>query len=112
MLGADVGGWSTATVSIRAVFGVERLQVVDTLADADGADGQPEALGNGRKNAASRRAVKLGDDEARHARDFLEGLDLRQRVLPRRSVEHEYHAVRRAFFELLQDADDLGELRH
>src|SRR4029079_19810304 len=90
----------------------ERLEIVDTLSDADGIDGNSVSLGDDVKSAAPRGAVELGDDEAGHARDLLEHLDLGERILPRGGVEHEQHAVRCGLVELFQNAHDLGELRH
>ena len=58
--------------------------------------GKVKALGDGDQNAAARRAVELGHDQAGHAGDLLEDLHLVQRVLTRGGVEHEQHAVRRA----------------
>src|SRR5581483_1785869 len=77
----------------REVVRVERLEIVDPFADANGVDRQFEAFGDGDQNPAARRAVELGDDEAGDARDLLEDLDLIERVLTRGGVEHEDHAV-------------------
>src|SRR4249920_3338533 len=46
------------------LLGIESLQVVDALADPDGIHRQTEAFGDSDENAAARRAVQLGDDEA------------------------------------------------
>src|SRR5262245_1978611 len=96
----------------REVLRAERLEIVDAFADADGVDGNLKALSDGDQDAAPRRAVELGDDEAGDACDFLEDLDLRKRILTRGGVEHEDDAVRRGLVDLLQDANDLGELGH
>ena len=40
------------------------LQIVHPFADADEMDGQAEALGQRDQNAALRRAVELGHDQA------------------------------------------------
>src|SRR5579885_1258897 len=77
----------------REVVRVERLEIVDPLADADGVDRQFEALGDGHQNAAARRSVELGHDEAGDARDLLEDFHLIERILARGCVEHEDHAV-------------------
>src|SRR5512135_1737797 len=79
----------------RKVIGVERLEILETLADADGVDGKLEALGDRDKDAAPRGTVELGHDEARDASDFLEDLHLIESILPGRGVEHEDDAVRR-----------------
>src|SRR5262245_53197617 len=96
----------------REVLRAERLEIVDAFADADGVDRNLKALGDGNQDAGSRRAVELGDDEAGDTRDLLEDLDLRERILTRGGVEHEDDAVRRGLVDLLQDANDLGELGH
>src|SRR5262245_61083526 len=96
----------------REVLRAERLEIVDAFADADGVDGNLKALSDGDQDAAPRRAVELGDDEAGDARDLLEDLDLRERILARGGIEHEDDAVRRGVVDLLQDANDLGELGH
>src|SRR5262245_13730778 len=98
--------------SPREVLRDERLEIVDAFADADGIDRNLEALSDGDQDTAPRRAVELGDDEVGDARDLLEDLDLRERILPRGGVEHENDAVRRGLVDLLQDANDLGELGH
>src|SRR6478736_843102 len=98
--------------SPREVLRVERLEVVEALADADGNYGKLKAFGDRDQDAAPRRAVELGHDQAGHAGDLLEDLHLVQRVLTRRRVEHEQDAVRRAVVDLLQHAHDLGELGH
>src|SRR5215471_15084089 len=76
----------------REIVRVERLEVIDALADADGIDGQFEALGDRDQDAAARRAVELGHDEARHSGDLPENLDLVERVLAGRGIEHENDA--------------------
>src|SRR3990170_3233281 len=96
----------------REVLRIERLEIIETFADADGVDGKLEALGDGHKDAAARRAVELGHHDPGDARDLLEDLDLIERVLPGGGVEHEDDAVRRSRVELLQHPNDLGELGH
>src|SRR5262245_61111131 len=54
----------------REVLRAERLEVIDAFADADGVDGNVEALGDGDQDAAPCRAVELGDDEAGDAGDL------------------------------------------
>src|SRR5581483_8000467 len=70
----------------REVVRVERLEILDPFADADGVDRQFEALGDGDQDAAARRAVELGHDEAGNAGDLLEDFDLIERVLARGGV--------------------------
>src|SRR3990170_4440232 len=94
----------------REVLRIERLEIVETF--ADGVDGKLEALGDGHKDAAARRAVELGHHDPGDARDLLEDLDLIERVLPGGGVEHEDDTVRRSRVELLQHPHDLGELGH
>ena len=53
-------------------------------------------LGDGADHAALGRAVELGEDQAGEAERVVEGLHLRERVLPGVRVEHEQHLVRRA----------------
>ena len=57
--------------------------------------GRPILRGDRHQDAAARGAVELGHDEAGDARDLAEHLDLRQRVLADRGVEHQQHRVRR-----------------
>src|SRR4029077_8168656 len=73
------------------ILGVEGLQIVDAFADADAANRQAEALGDGRENAAARGAVELGHHQVRHPCDLLKDLHLVQRILPGGGVEHEHH---------------------
>src|SRR5262245_45330100 len=87
----------------REVLRAERPEIVHAFADADGVDGNLKALSDGDQDAAPRRAVELGDDEAGDACDFLEDLDLCKRILTRGGVEHEDDAVRRGLVDLLQD---------
>src|SRR5262245_7043685 len=94
------------------VLRIERLEVVEALADAHRVDGELKALRDGDQDAAPCRAVELGHDEAGHARDLLEDLHLIDRVLPGGGVEHEHDAMRSALIELFQHAHNLGELGH
>ena len=94
------------------ILGREGREIVDALADADEMHRQREFPRDGHENAAARGAVELGHGEAGDARDFVEYLDLRERVLPDGRVEHEQHRVRRGRVELLHHAHDLFELLH
>ena len=80
----------------RNLVRIERAQVVDPLADADRVDRQAVFLGRRDQHAAARGAVELGHDQAGDAGDFLEHLDLAERVLAGGRVEHEHDVVRRA----------------
>ena len=73
----------------------KRRQIVDALADADEVHRNLEFRRQRDQDAAARGAVELGHDEAGDAGDFLENLDLRQRVLPDGGVEHQQHRMRR-----------------
>ena len=94
------------------LVGVERAQVADALADADRVDRQAEFLRRRDQHAAARGAVQLGHHQPGDAGDLLEHLDLVERVLPRRRVEHEHHVVRRGRVDPPEHAADLGELVH
>ncbi len=74
--------------------------------------GKTELGGDGDENAAARRAIELGHDEARHAGALAEDIDLIDGVLAGRGIEHEHDIVRGRGVDLLQDADDLLELGH
>ena len=90
----------------------ERFEIVDAFADADEMHGQREFLCDRDQNAAARGAVELGHDEAGDAGDAAENLDLAERVLADRRVEHEQHGVRRFRLDLLHDADHFFEFAH
>ena len=98
-----------ASAKSRAAKGFE---VVDALADADEMHRQGEFVGDRDQNAAARGAVELGHHEAGDARGAAEDLDLAQRVLPDRGVEHEQHGVRRLGIDLPHHPDDLFEFAH
>ena len=96
----------------REVLRVERREVIDLLADANGVDRQAELVGECDEDAALRGAVELGHDEARDVRKIAEGLDLGERVLARGGVEDEEGVVRCLGVLLADHADDLGEFFH
>ena len=73
---------------------------------------QGEFVGDRHQDAAARRAVELGHHEAGDARDAAEDLDLAQRILPDRGVEHEQHRMRRLGVDLPHHPDDLFQLAH
>src|SRR3989304_2612320 len=64
----------------REVLRIERLEIIETFADADGVDGKLEPLGDGHKDAPARRAVELGHHDPGDARDLLEDLALIERA--------------------------------
>ena len=100
---------TTAREKSRAVKGRE---IVDALADADEMHRQLEALGQHHQDAAARGAVELGHDQAGHAGDLAEDLDLAERVLPDRGVEHQQHGMRRGRLDLADHAHHLFQLAH
>src|SRR4051812_20699632 len=73
--------------------GVERLEVVDRLADADELDREVDRLADGDDDAPLRGAVELGEDDARAADRLGEHLGLADRVLAVVGVEHEQGLV-------------------
>ena len=91
---------------------IERAQIVDPFADADGVDRQAELLGGGDQHPAARGAVQLGHDQTGHPGQIAENLDLRQPILPGGGVEHEQDVVRRFGVEAAEHAADLGKLFH
>src|SRR5262245_36559272 len=62
-------------------FGVEFLQVLGTLAEADVADGDFELVANGEDDAALGGSVELREDDPGEVDRILEHLRLRERVL-------------------------------
>jgi hypothetical protein len=71
-----------------------------------------EFRGDGDKNTAARSAVELGHCQPGDTDSFLENLDLRQRILADRGIEHEEHGVRRLRVDLFGDTDDLVQFFH
>ena len=82
------------------------------LADADRMNGKFEALGDRDENAAARRSVELGHDDAGDPGDLGEGLGLRNGILAGRRIEHQQNGMRGGRILLLQHADDLVEFGH
>ena len=72
----------------------ERREIVDAFADADEVHRQFEFLGQRHQDAAARGAVELRHHEARDASGTMKCLDLRQRILSHRGIEHQQHGVR------------------
>src|SRR5581483_11173646 len=73
---------------------------------------QAELRRDGDQDSAARGAVELGHDQARDARDLLENLDLRQRILSHGGVEHEEHRMRRGGVHFLYHPHDFFQLVH
>src|SRR5882757_8251293 len=80
---------------LREIPRGERREVVDALADADEMHRQFVLFRQRHQDAAARGAVELGHDQAGHARCTMKRLDLRQRVLSHRGIEHQQHSMRR-----------------
>ena len=70
------------------------------LADADIMHRQGELVGQRHEDAAARGSIKLRHDKAGHAGGLAEDLDLRERVLAHRCIEHEQNGMRGAFVQL------------
>ena len=98
--------------SLRELFGVERLQIIRLLAEADEFDGQAEFLLDRHHHAAFARAVELGHDEAGERDGFVEFARLVQRIHAGAAVEYEQDFVRRAGQLLPDDAVELVQLLH
>src|SRR4051794_20925149 len=94
------------------IVGVERAQVLERLADADELDRDAELTGDGQRDAALGRAVELREDDAVDRDRLGEELGLPQAVLARGRVDAQEGLVRGVGHLLLDDAADLGQLRH
>src|SRR6266403_381896 len=90
----------------------EGCEIVDALADADEVHREFVLLGQRNQDAAARGAVEFCHHQPRDARCTMKRLDLRQRVLSHRGIEHQQHRVRRRCIDLLDDAHDLFKLVH
>src|SRR3954451_12098943 len=77
------------------VVSVERAQVLERLADADQLHGDAELARDGERDAALRRAVELGQDDAVDRHGLGEELRLAQAVLTGRGVDGEQRLVGR-----------------
>lgn len=97
---------------LRELFGVEGLQVVRLLAEADEFDGQAEFLLDRHHHAAFARTVELGHDEAGERHGLVEFARLVQRVHAGAAVEHEQDFVRRPGQLLADDAMELEQFLH
>src|SRR6516162_9685305 len=75
------------------VAGGKRRQILEPFADTDIVDRHPELRRDGDQDAAACGAIELGHGKAGDADRLLEDLDLRQRILPNSSVEHQKNGV-------------------
>src|SRR5882724_2295506 len=73
---------------LRKIARGERREIVDAFADADEVHRQFEFLRQRHQNAAARGAVEFGHHQPRHPCRTMKRLDLRQRILSHRGVEH------------------------
>src|SRR5207247_2364012 len=80
----------------------ERAQVVDVFAYADEQKRNGPLPRDRANHPALGGAIELGDDEAGEAERVVEGLDLRERVLPGVGVEHAGHGPPRVTCRLQQ----------
>src|SRR5690606_13244571 len=92
--------------------GVERLQVLDALADPDQLDRGVRGLGHRHQHAAAGGAVQLGHHQARDIGGAAEDLFLLQRIAADGGVQHQKGFVRRLRIDLLQHPHDLEQLVH
>ena len=102
----------SADQRLREFARLEGLQVFQLLAHADEVNGDGFFARDGAQHAALGGAVELGHDQAGELRRLVEGLDLRQRVLPGVAVDHQQHLVRGGDVGLGHHAADLGQLLH
>src|ERR1700747_2271812 len=96
----------------REILRRERCKVVDTFAHADEMHRQAVFRRNGNQDAAARGAVELGHDKPGDAGDVAKDLDLGERILPDRCVEHQQNGMRHCGVDLLHHAHDLLQLVH
>src|SRR6185295_884248 len=87
----------------------ERREIVDALADADEVHRQFEFLRQRHQNAAARGTVEFRHHEARDASGTMKCLDLRQRILSHRGIDHQQHRMRGGRIDLLDDANHFFE---
>ena len=97
---------------LREIARGERREVVDPLADTDEMHRQSVFFRQRHQNAAPRGSVELGHHEASDPCRTMKRLDLRQRILSHRGIQHQQHRMRRRGVDLLDDANHLFELVH
>ena len=95
----------------RKVVRIEVLQVVHTLAHADLQHRKLKLVAHGKRDAALRRAVELGDDDAVKRKRIVELARLLQAVLAGRRIDDE-HGLDRQLRALAHDVHDFLELAH
>src|SRR5438067_5040581 len=88
------------------LVGAEGLQVLQFFAHADEVDRHRTGACDRGQDAAFRRAVQLGDDQAGQLQSIVEGLDLGQCVLAGVAVDDQQDFVRRAIHALADHALD------
>src|SRR5579862_6983673 len=72
---------------------IEYPEVLGLLAHADEADGDLQALRDGKDHAAFRRPIEFRDHESGYAQSLVELLRLRDRILADGAVEHQKQFV-------------------
>ena len=95
----------------REVVRIEVLQVVHALAHADLQHRKLKLVAHGKRDAALRRAVELGDDDAVKRKRIVELARLLQAVLAGRRIDDE-HGIDRQLRALAHDVHDFLELAH
>src|ERR1700722_8322616 len=84
----------------------ERREIVDALADTDETHRQFVFFSERHQDAAARGAVEFCHHEAGDPCGTMKRLDLRQRILSHRGVQHEQHRMRRRRIDLPDDPND------
>src|ERR1700722_2112185 len=97
---------------LREITCGERREIVDALADTDEMHRQFVFLGERHQDAAARGAVEFCHHEAGDPCGTMKRLDLRQRILSHRGIEHQQHRMRCRSIDLLDDTHDFFELVH
>src|SRR6202011_1757867 len=90
--------------------GIERRERILPFAQSDVLHRHDELIDDPHEHTAFRRRVELGDDDARELRRLVEQLRLRERVLPRRTVDDEQRLGGRRTGLALDDAPHLLQL--
>src|SRR6476659_6302690 len=90
----------------------EGCEIVEALTDADEVYRQFMLFGQRHQDAAARGAIELGHHQSGNAGGAMKCLDLRQRVLSNRSIEHQQHGMRGGGVDLPDDTNHLVEFAH
>src|SRR3954453_14818123 len=100
---------STLSAYERAgeVLGIERAQIVQSLADSDQLHRQPELVGDCDRDAALGRAVQRGERDSGHVDRLSEEPRLLQAVLSGGRIDDEQRLVRGALEPLADHPPDL-----